>query len=496
MSRRGLEFLAVFLAFLIVVVLLAGFDNLPRKLRADIAAETQKLPQTEQQFQTAREEVTRDLAADPDLFRAREMNTVFPDRLRIAGKELEGARKDATALGLLLKKNRRQDAPQAERLLNEERTLAAAAVKEASLVQADAQHWIDMKRHLPEEMQQMAKDHEALDHTDFGPITAAVQKAEADWPAKKADLDARLAALRAMPAQADTIWVSSEPLRRQAASKDLAGLDYGTLLSDVQSLHDAESALPARITELQSLSGQLYTSWDKVLVDLQDRKSGGTRDYEEKIRTVRTRYPDASGTQGETTSEEAWVEVPHGTYEVNEKNIGMAIAHKPVGKYDLEADQVPEPAGFAYMAPLSQQRNQYGYWERRDGGNFWVWYGQYALLRDLLWGHSYRPIPSGEWQQYRNARSYGQTYYGRDESAGAPRYGTHGTFTQKHYSDSRYVRSSGGYGSSRYATGGFRRGQGSEGRTFGSRSPGSSYRPRSTPHFRMPSGGRTFGRHR
>ena len=30
MSRRGLEFLAVILSFLIVVVLLAGFDNLPR----------------------------------------------------------------------------------------------------------------------------------------------------------------------------------------------------------------------------------------------------------------------------------------------------------------------------------------------------------------------------------------------------------------------------------------------------------------------------------
>ena len=219
----------------------------------------------------------------------------------------------------------------------------------------------------------------------------------------------------------------------------------------------------------QSLTGQLYTSWDKVLVDLRDRKSGGVRDYEEEVRTVKTKFPDAAGKDGVTTSDEAWVEIPRATYQVCENNIGMSIAHKPVGKYDTEVDEVAEPAGFAYMAPVGE-RNQYGYWDHGSGGNFWVFYGQYALLRDLLWGHSYRPIPSYEWESYRTARSSGQTYYGRDEAAGAPKYGTHGTFTQQHYADSRYVRSAGGYSNSKYATGGLSRGESSEGHTFGSAS--------------------------
>jgi hypothetical protein len=117
-----------------------------------------------------------------------------------------------------------------------------------------------------------------------------------------------------------------------------------------------------------------------------------------------------------------------------------------------------------------------------------------------LWGHSYRPIPSYEWESYRTARSSGQTYYGRDEAAGVPKYGTHGTFTQQHYADSRYVRSSGGYGNSKYATGGLKRGESSEGHTFGSGSkpPSSGFKPRSSPgfrpSFRPPSGGRSFGR--
>src|SRR5580693_5802933 len=109
MSRRGLEVLAVILTFLIVIVLFAGFDNLPRKTRNEIAAETQSLPQTQKQFQLTQDAVAGDLSADPDLFRAHGMNTAFPDRLRIAAGELQGAQRDATALDKLLKANRRQD---------------------------------------------------------------------------------------------------------------------------------------------------------------------------------------------------------------------------------------------------------------------------------------------------------------------------------------------------------------------------------------------------
>lgn len=500
MSRRGLEVLAIILAFLIVIVLFAGLDNLPRRLRADITAEAAQLSQAQKQFQSAQGEVTGDLAADPELFRAHDMNTVFPDRLRIASRELAGAQRDAAALDKLLKANRRQDREQAEKLLKEQRTLRAAAIHEATSVQKEAQHWVDMKRNLPVELKQMEADHQALEHWDFAPVTAVVARAAADWPPKKSDLEARLAALRAVPADAGKAWQSSDAARRQAEAGNLAGLDYAGLLSSAETLHDAVTGLPARTRELQTLSGQLYTSWDKILVDLRDRKSGGSRDYEQQIRTVTAKFPDATGKNGVTTSEEAWVEISRAAYQAADRNIGMSVGHKPVGKYDTEADAVPEPAGFAYMAPVGQ-RNQYGYWEQRNGGNFWIWYGQYALLRDLLWGRSYRPIPSYEWESYRTARSSGQTYYGRDLETGAPRYGTHGTFTQQHYSSSRYVRSSGGYNSSKYASGSLRRGEGGSGRTFGSGSKSSpGFKPRSSPGFRPtfrpPSGGRSFGRRR
>jgi hypothetical protein len=500
MSRRGLEILAVILAFLIVVVLFAGFDNLPRKVRADIAAQAQQLPQAQKQFETAQNEVASDLSSDPDLFRAHDMTTAFPVRLRTAAGDLRSAQRDAAALDKLLKANRRQDAPQAEKLLKEESALRASALNEATAVQTEAQHWVDMKRNLPAELQQMSADHQALQHWDFSQITDVATRAEVDWPQKKSDLDTRLTSLKAIPADGEQSWQSSDAARRKAEAKDLAGLDYAGLLGSAETLHNDVTVLPVRTAELQSLTGQLYTSWDKVLVDLRDRKSGGSRDYEEEVRTVKTKFPDAAGKDGVTNSDESWVEIPRASYQACENNIGMSIAHKPVGKYDNEVDEVPEPAGFAYMAPLAQERNQYGYWDHSGGGNFWVFYGQYALLRDLLWGHSYRPIPSYEWESYRTARSSGQTYYGRDETAGVPKYGTHGTFTAQHYSDSRYVRSSGGYSSSKYASGGLKSGESGIGQKFGSGSkpPSPGFRPRSAPSFhpsfRPPSGGRSFGR--
>src|SRR6202012_3864651 len=107
-------------------------------------------------------------------------------------------------------------------------------------------------------------------------------------------------------------------------------------------LKAAAADLPRQSAEIATLSGQLYTSWDKLLVDM--RQHGHT--YDQEIRTVTTRLPDATAKAGDTTSDERWVEVPRATYEAQHNDLGMAIEHKPAGKYDSEADHVAQPAGF------------------------------------------------------------------------------------------------------------------------------------------------------
>ena len=517
MNRSTLRFFAVVIGILIVLVLFAGLDNLPRGLRAEIDSERAAVAAAQKQAIAANNEVTREVADNADLFRTVGASKQWPDQLARAQVQLASAQRDIDELNKLEKANRRGDEKRVRALLTEERGYRAAATAQVSTVQKDAAHWVEMKRQLPAELAEMDRNYQAIHAFDLAPVAAAVTKAEGDWPEKKADLDARLAALRTEIASADSTWTSSAEERKAAAAGDFAHLDFGGFIGAEETLKASAADLPKKSAEIQTLTGQLYNSWDKVLVDMETRGRGNGRTYDQKIRTVTTHLPDAAAKTGTTTSDERWVEVSEATYKAMQPDLGMAVEHKPAGKYDIEANRVPQPAGFAYMAPPSQGSNQYGYWEHRDGQSFWVFYGQYALLRDLLFNHSYRPPAPYEWDGYRSSQQSGHTYYGRDEAAGAPKYGTQGTATQDRYSgstfgrnggfrDSQYASKSGSYRNSPYASPGARQpgGAQAEPKRFGKFGGGSephaappprSYRPApARPSFRPPSVGRRFGR--
>jgi hypothetical protein len=490
MSKPALRFTAIVLCGLIVLVLFAGLDDLPRSVRAEIASERQALSTGRQQFDRARKTVEQALAAEPDLFRARSMNTAFPQRLHQATGKLDSATKELAALAELEKKNRRQDREQAEQLLARQRSLRTAALSEAAAVRTEADRWIGLKRNLPATLAQMERDHQAITSTGVASLAGTVQRAATDWPAKKGDLENRLGAVNAAIASAGALWQSTAEPRRLAAARELPGPEFPALLDAADTLHTSAAALPQKTAEISALTSQLYVSWDKILEDL-DPEGGGCR---QKLKVVRTRLLDVSGAKSETSSQDEWVTEPRRTCDVQRDNLGMAIQHKSAGQYDYEAQSVAQPAGFAYMASPAQGSNQYGRWERRDGGSFWVWYGQYALMRDLFFRRDYRPLDTREYNDYRQMQSRGRTYYGRDDRIGAPKYGTGGSVTQRRfpdsvlgrsrgYSESRYARG-GGYGSSRYS---------SRPGVFGPRRPSSSHTfGRSA--GRIFGGGRRFGR--
>lgn len=507
MSKSGLKILAAILTLAIVGVLFAGLDDLPRSVRAQIGAERAALASARDQVTKARQDVDRQMQADPALFASLPAKAEWPGQFDAAGALLASASGTMDRLSALEKANRRQDRPQVETLLSQERNLRNRAVAQASAPQKEAAHFADLKQHLPQALAEMEQSRRALHDFDLAPVAAAVTKAETDWPARKAELDARLAARRDLIAEGDRLWDSTADERRKAAAGDVAHLDFGALLGAADKLKANAAELPAKATELKAATGQLYTAWDKLLVDMQTRRSGGSKAYEQKIRTVKTAFADAANKSGDTVSEERWQSVPEPTYEAMRNNLGMAIEHKPEGKFDSEAERVPQPAGFAYMAPPGQ-RNQYGYWERRNGSDFWVFYGQYALMRDLLFNRDYRPLDRGDWDGYRSSQSRGQTYYGGD--SGGQRYGTAGSTTQKRYSgstfsqsggfkDSKYANKPGSYRNSPYSSPSARDPESSAPRTFG-RTPSSpaprSYRPSAprSPSFPR-SAPRRFGRH-
>jgi len=432
-------------------VFLTSCGTLPRSLRDEIATENDKLDQAKKQFQRTESTVKEDLAKVPDLFNGTPVATEWPARLSVAKSKLdraEQARKDVEKV----RSNDRESLMRAERLVGEQRRLRQSAIEEASAIEGEANRWLDFQRNLPHYLAKMQQEHDDIRKADIAPVAQVVEKAERDWPAKKADLDSRLNAIRSAPDRAEQQWQASAAAREAAAAGKATGPQIATLIQADSALAEASTGVARNSENLRSLSGQLYDSWDKILEDLDVINEGREPIYREKLKTVRTHFVDVAEKKTETSSDVKWVDVSPVAYRSVEKDLGMAISHKDAGLYDSEAQNVPQPAGFAYIAPPDVGRNQYGYWTHNESGSFWTFLPQYLIMRELLWGRgSYQPIVVNEYNSYYTAQRSGRSYYGQETPQAAPKYGSHGTFTQKRYGDSRYVQS-GGFKSSAFSS--------------------------------------------
>ena len=460
-----------FVACLPVVLMLAGCGN-PLKPRID--AETRKVAEAKDRFNKIRKVVEDDVQKEPDLFKAANVTAAWRERFQTDQEKLNDAFTD------LEKLNHRDNKLS---LFGDVARLRTAALTDALAIQTEANRWLDLKRNTPQHLKHMQADYDRVHSADLAKVTAVIEKAEQDWPAKKPDLDARLAGLKSEQPAAEAAWKDA-----QAAN---AKPDYAALMADERKL-DTLADEP----ELdRKLAGQLYNSYDKVLVDLEEPR-GNDLTAREKLKTVSTHISDVQNRQNQTNTEEKWVDIPESTYASLNNDIGMTIEHKPAGAYDSEVQTVPQPPGFAYMAPPGQ-RNQYGYWEQRNGSSVWTWLPEYLLLREVLWNHHYMPVPSYEYEGYWSARRSGTTYYGGGYSGGgysgpstqappAPKYGTHGTFTEHSYANSRYMNKGGSFSGSQYKS------QGGGGYRSSGYANGQSASPSASPSSRDQ--GHQFGR--
>lgn len=473
-----------------LVILASCGARLPRSLRQDIAAEKDRLHDAEQQLQRSQSRVHEDLAKSPDLFRGFSAPSEWESKLSGAREKLASAERDSAQLAELARRDRADSRIRVEQLLDQERDLRLNAVQDAEGVEAAADKWLDVQRNPSGYLDKLNREHEEIQILDPSPVSITVQKAERDWPAKKTDLDSRLAALLEIPKSAETQWIATETARREASEGKLTATDVATLVQADDALSEDARALRRKADELRDQCGQLYNAWDKILVDLDVSHDRGRSVYREEIKTVRTHFVDVASKKTETSSDERWVDVSEPAYQSVENDLGMAIAHKDAGLFDSEAQTTPEPAGFAYIAPPSQGSNQYGYWTHSGGESFWTFLPEYLLLRELMWGHDYRPIVVGEYNGYRTAERMGRSYYGQETFTGAPKYGTHGTFTQQHYAQSRYVQS-GGFKGSAYAS----HRENGPASPFNSSRPGSALSGTAGHRFGSPPGsqGRQFG---
>ncbi len=433
-------FVAMIVAGLIglIALLLVG---VPSELKADVASSERQLKEVEQSLAARQQQVAASIASDPQLFQGPAFDPAWQERLKDANAKLKQADAAAVKLDRLVRANKHSSVPEIKSVLAEERHLRSQAVDESGSIFSAYDQRENFKREFAADMQSTAASAATLASADYSALTKKVEQAENDWPAKREDLSTRLAALVSRQKKAAE-WQSAAKQLAGKPADALTAADYTAGAALKEEMDGGDGADPAKA--LLNQTNQLYTEWDKILEDL-DR---GSNEYRDRIEQVVTTVP-APGATGTVETSEAWHPISEPEWQRLEHDIGMTLAHKDFGKYDSEANTVPEPPGFAYMATPEQGRNQYGYWEHRDGGSFWTWLPEYLILRDVLWHHSYQPVPSVDWSRYQQAQRSGTTYYGRD-AAGVPKYGSSGTFTRRSYADSRYVQH-GGFAGSKYA---------------------------------------------
>lgn len=113
-----------------------------------------------------------------------------------------------------------------------------------------------------------------------------------------------------------------------------------------------------------------------------------------------------------------WMQVDREVFARYENYVGMVVASKGKDGRSTDVRQAHPPA-YQYVG-----NPQYGSW---GGGGFWQFYGQYALMRDLMGGWR---VGRNDWEGYRRNRERGQPYYGPN-NGGKPTFGSRGVQTQK-----------------------------------------------------------------
>ena len=170
-------------------------------------------------------------------------------------------------------------------------------------------------------------------------------------------------------------------------------------------------------TPLERLQEQLdpYPEYSVVLQDMNETLFG----YSHQYRVV---VGESQAGSDELVYRESildWQDVDSGTFERYRPSLGMVILSKGA---DGNVDSNQHPPGYQQVGD-----ERYGRW-RDDGGgrSFWEFYGQYALLSNIIGGFG-RPIYRDDWNGYRDSRTRGQTYYG----PGGGVYGTNGSTTRQ-----------------------------------------------------------------
>src|ERR1051325_5505251 len=290
-----------FCLYLIAIFTFLSFAGCSNPLKPRIDAENRKLAEAKDRFNKIRKEVEDDLKKQPDLFRTANVTAAWRERFQNDQEKLNDAFTN------LEKLNHRSDKMS---LFGDVDRLREGALADATSIQTEANRWLDLKRNTAVHIAKMKADYDKIKSTDVSNVVATLEKAENDWPAKKADLDSREASLKSAPEKAEKIWADVQ----EAKDKP----DYAALMNDEQWL-ESRAARPDKDLKL---AGQLYDSRDVILEHL-DRPRENDSTCSAKVKIIRTHFTDVQNNQSTTDTTQKSEEFPESQCESLKNDLGM-----------------------------------------------------------------------------------------------------------------------------------------------------------------------------
>ncbi len=312
----------------------------------------------------------------------------------------------------LLDKNRHADADRVRVVAAELASAAAAATAAVTLPAENVRRVLGYKQNhqdLVQSARLALAEVEVLSRD--ASLPALVQAAASQYPEAAPPLNNRVTGLTT------SLALITEEQAKLDTALATPPLDYVAVGRLAEGITQTSKALSTTRSQLMTDVAGLGKSIDKILIDMKEDEGVCFHKY----RVVE------NGLSQETDLQV----VDCAFYREHEDHLGMALYSKPEGKLDEEAVKIASPPGYTYVG-----NPRYGQWQESNGSRFWVFYGQYSLMRDLLWGvGSYRPVYDRDYQSYRTNVSARKPWFG-----GSNEFGTRGATTKMKYGGSTYYR--------------------------------------------------------
>ncbi|MFC1587849.1 hypothetical protein ACFL54_06035 [Planctomycetota bacterium] len=445
MDKSILFYLIGAVIILAVIVGFAMSGGIDEKVKALLVSEGKLFEEEVQNFEKNATTIAQEMKANPKLFKdyAADWKEIQQDdkkEIQTAGEELAKAR----ALG---EKEDKDDTQALQQHLNTVRITRVKIKKDISEMLGVVKKQIELKQNRPAIVAKLKKQLDGLQKINTEKLSTKAKKAAADWPGKKKDLEGRMDNLAKERQRVEKSW----DLIQAENEKSEKDINYGELGRAIDKFEQSYRALETQTKEMPLLIDQLYTSWDKILVDM-EIKEGEIIEFFHTHKVLIVKIIDVEKEENRHNIEDTVTKVSEKTYKNYKDKLGMTVESKKAGTYNHEADHNVEPPGYAQMAPPTRERNHYGYWHRHGHYRSWRWHSGYGYMGRQYYGSQRHDVHDSHYRGYQSAVSSGRTYYG-EETGGKKRYGSDGGHTRASYANSKYVKTD-GYKNSRYTKSG------------------------------------------